>query len=303
MKNKNILLLALLCAVVQGAWAVDGILCTASDKGRVVCTDGTIYDNVAAATADGKTAVAMIFVVDEVNKKGLALALQDEGHMNQLRGIEVCNAKNTSLPVLGATWKLARRDEWDSMLFATIGNNERLLWQFSNVGGTNISGSDHWSSTAGSPGYAWKCGIAKGDWADHGTDAKCMVRACLAFNLLTVYEIGSQSDWNAFCAAVNNGDTFSDKYVKLTDNWISTLQAMAGTDETYSFQGVFDGNGYTMTNNQGTADPISEDYCAPFRHVKNARIENLWVNGALYTDNKYSAGIVAKSYGQLYLTH
>ncbi len=295
-------MLALLCTVVQGMWAVDGILCTPSDKGRVVCTDGTIYDNVAAATADGKTAVAMIFVVDEENKKGLALALQDEGYMNQLRGIEVCNAKNTSLPVLGATWKLASKDEWSSMLFATIGNNERLLWQFSNVGGTNISGSDHWSSTPGSQGYAWKCGIAKGDWADHGTDAQCMVRACLAFNLLTVYEIGSQSDWNAFCAAVNNGDTFSDKYVKLTDNWISTLQAMAGTDETYSFQGVFDGNGYTMTNNQGTADPISEDYCAPFRHVKNARIENLRVNGALYTDNKYSAGIVAKSYGQLYLT-
>lgn len=295
-------MLTLLCTIVQGAWAVDGILCTASDKGRVVCTDGTIYDNVAAATADGKTAVAMIFVVDEVNKKGLALALQDEGHMNQLRGIEVCNAKNTSLPVLGATWKLARRDEWDSMLFATIGNNERLLWQFSNVGGTNISGSDHWSSTPGSPGYAWKCGIAKGDWADHGTDARCMVRACLAFNLLTVYEIGSQSDWNAFCAAVNNGDTFSDKYVKLTDNWISALEATAGTDETNSFQGIFDGNGNTITNNQGTADPISYDYCAPFRHVKNARIKNLRVNGCLYTNGKYAAGIVAKSYGMLYLT-
>ena len=299
MKNKNILLLALLCAVVQGAWAVDGILCTASDKGRVVCTDGTIYDNVAAATADGKTAVAMIFVVDEVNKKGLALALEEEGHMNQLRGIEVCNAKNTSMPVLGATWKLASRDEWDSMLFATIGNNERLLWQFSNVGGTNISGSDHWSSTPGTQGYAWKCGIPNGDWADHGTDAQCMVRACLAFNLLTVYEIGSQSDWNAFCAAVNNGDTFSDKYVKLTDNWISALEATAGTDETNSFQGIFDGNGNTITNNQGTAGPISYDYCAPFRHVKNARIKNLRVNGFLYTNGKYAAGIVAKSYGLL----
>ena len=68
MKQKLLLMLALLCAVVQGAWAVDGILCTASDKGRVICTDGTIYDNVAAATADGKTAVALIFVVDEVNK-------------------------------------------------------------------------------------------------------------------------------------------------------------------------------------------------------------------------------------------
>ena len=294
-------MLALLCAVVQGAWAVDGILCTASDKGRVICTDGTIYDNVAAATADGKTAVAMIFVVDEVNKKGLALALGDEGHMKQPRGIEVCIAKNTSMPVLGATWKLARRDEWDSMLFATIGNNERLLWQFSNVGGTNISGSDHWSSTPGSQGYAWKCGIAKGDWADHGTDAQCMVRACLAFNLLTVYEIGSEDDWYAFCDKVNSGDTFSDKYVKLTAD-IPTMGRSAGTDETKSFQGAFDGNDKILYFTLGPNSRVSEDYCAPFRHVKNATIRNLTVNAIIHTDRKYAAGIVARSYGTLNLT-
>ena len=294
-------MLALLCAVVQGAWAVDGILCTASDKGRVICTDGTIYDNVAAATADGKTAVAMIFVVDEVNKKGLALALEDEGHMKQPRGIEVCIAKNTSMPVLGATWKLARRDEWDSMLFATIGNNERLLWQFSNVGGTNISGSDHWSSTPGSQGYAWKCGIAKGDWADHGTDAQCMVRACLAFNLLTVYEIGSEDDWYAFCDKVNSGDTFSDKYVKLTAD-IPTMGRSAGTDETKSFQGAFDGNDKILYFTLGPNSRVSEDYCAPFRHVKNATIRNLTVNAIIHTDRKYAAGIVARSYGTLNLT-
>ena len=301
MKQKLLFMMLLLGAVVQGAWAINGIYCTASDKGRVVCTDGTIYDNVAAATADGKTAVAMIFVVDEVNKKGLALALQDEGHMNQLRGIEVCNAKNTSMPVLGATWKLARRDEWDSMLFATIGNNERLLWQFSNVGGTNISGSDHWSSTPGSPGYAWKCGIAKGDWADHGTNAQCMVRACLAFNLLTVYEIGSEDDWYAFCDKVNSGDTFSDKYVKLTKD-IPTWGRFAGTDETKSFQGAFDGNDKILYFTLGPNSRVSEDYCAPFRHVKNATIMNLTVNAIIHTDRKYAAGIVARSYGTLNLT-
>ncbi len=301
MKQRLLWMLALLCAVVQGMWAVDGILCTASDKGRVVCTDGTIYDNVAAATADGKTAVAMIFVVDEVNKKGLALALQDEGHMNQLRGIEVCHAKNTSLPVLGATWKLARKDEWSSMLFATIGNNERLLWQFSNVGGTNISGSDHWSSTPGTQGYAWKCGIPNGDWADHGTDAQCMVRACLAFNLLTVYEIGSEEDWYEFCDKVNSGDTFSDKYVKLTKD-IPTWGRSAGTDETKSFQGAFDGNDKILYFTLGSNSRVSEDYCAPFRHVKNATIRNLTVNAIIHTDRKYAAGIVARSYGTLNLT-
>lgn len=49
-KKKILMMLALLLtAVTQGAWADDGIHCSASDKGRVVCTDGSIYDNVSAA--------------------------------------------------------------------------------------------------------------------------------------------------------------------------------------------------------------------------------------------------------------
>ena len=110
MQKKIFLILALLCAIVQGAWAVDGIYCTASDKGRVVCTDGSIYDNVAAATAAGRTAVAKVIRVDETNKKGWALALQDEGVLNKSDAINRCNAKNTSLPVEGGTWKLASQD-------------------------------------------------------------------------------------------------------------------------------------------------------------------------------------------------
>ena len=111
-------LLALLCAFAQGAWAQNGIYCTASDKNRVVCTDGTIYDNVAAATADGKTAAAMIIYIDEVIKKGLALALKDEAINTQDGGITACNNKNTSMPVVGGTWKLASKSEWDSMISA-----------------------------------------------------------------------------------------------------------------------------------------------------------------------------------------
>ena len=56
MKKRFLFILALLCAVAQGAWADDGIYCTASDVGRVVCTDGSIYDNVSAAEADTTTA-------------------------------------------------------------------------------------------------------------------------------------------------------------------------------------------------------------------------------------------------------
>ena len=304
MRTKQLLLtLALLCAVVQGIQAENGIYCTASDKGRVVCTDGTIYDNVAAATADGKTAVAKIIYVDETNKKGLALALQDEGEYNWNDAMKACENRNASLPCVGGTWKLASLKEWDNMINAA-GGYYNLLSSFSGVGGTNLARRFYWSSTKLFPNTnaAYHYIFTSGKWMSEPLRMVLLVRACLEFNLLTVYEIGSQSDWNEFCAAVNNGDTFSDKYVKLTDNWISALEATAGTDETNSFQGIFDGNGNTITNNQGTAGPISYDYCAPFRHVKNAKIKNLRVNGCLYTNGKYAAGIVAKSYGMLDLT-
>ena len=99
MRLKNILcIFALLLTAVTGAWADDGIYCSASDKGRVVCTDGSIYDNVSAAEADGKTAVAMIVYLDTKNNKGLALALADESDwMAWSTAISTCSAKTPTV--------------------------------------------------------------------------------------------------------------------------------------------------------------------------------------------------------------
>ncbi len=222
--KKLFLILALLCAVVQGAWAQNSIYCcTASDKNRVLCTDGTIYDNVAAATADGKTAAAMIIYIDEVNKKGLALALKDEAKNTQDGGITACNNKNTSMPVVGGTWKLASKSEWDSMISAA-GGSPTLHDGFSSVGGTNMDVNVYWSSEKnGSNGLLLQ--YSKGWFGPVSNSGYANIRACLTFNLLTLYEIGSQSDWIVFCTAVNLGstligDTFSDKYVKLTSDII-----------------------------------------------------------------------------------
>ena len=149
------ILALLLMAVTQGARAVDGIYCTASDVGRVVCTDGSIYDNVAAATAAGGTAVAKIIWIDQENKKGLALALQNEsgGAMYQQAAIDKCNEKNTTQPVNGATWKLATQGEWNTMIGAA-GGRDALCDGFSSVGGTNMpnyspNDSRYWSSSEG----------------------------------------------------------------------------------------------------------------------------------------------------------
>ena len=267
MKHR-ILILALLCAVAQGAWAQNGIyFCTASDKNRVVCTDGTIYDNVADATADGKTAAAMIIYIDEVNKKGLALALKDEAK------------------------KLASKSEWDSMINAA-GGSPTLHNVFSSVGGTNMVVDPYWSSEKdGSNGFVLQ--YSRGWFGPVSNSAYANIRACLTFNLLTLYEIGSQSEWNEFCTAVNAGNNFIDKYVKLTSD-ISVTQkcgTVSGTTLTNAFSGTFDGDGHTITaaitdtGNQGTA---------LFCYINGATIKNLKVAGTI-TGGMHAAAIVGTS--------
>ena len=293
MRKLKFLLLALLCAIVQGTWAQNGIYCTASDKNRVVCTDGTIYDNVAAATADGKTAAAMIIYIDEVNKKGLALALKDEARNTQDGGITACNNKNTSMPVVGGTWKLASKSEWDSMISAA-GGSPTLHDGFSSVGGTNMDVSVYWSSERdGSNGLLLQ--YSRG-WSDFVSNSQyANIRACLTFNLLTLYEIGSQSEWNGFCNLVNAGNNFIDKYVKLTSD--ISVSEMAGFSESFSFRGLFDGGGHTLTVSYNTEYAVT----APFRYVNNATIRNLKTTGTITTSAMCAAGIVGDVTGSLNL--
>ena len=110
--------------------------------------------------------------------------------------------------------------------------------------------------------------------------------------------ISSAADWNDFASYVSGGINFSGKYVKLTDD--ISVSDMAGTDDAKSFQGTFDGNGKTLTFTRGTSStPFAEDYCAPFRHVKNAVMKNLHVGGTIYTSAMKAAGFVGESHGAL----
>ena len=137
--RKVLLIMTLLLAMVaQGAWADGTIDCTPSDKNKVLCTDGSIYDNVSAAGAASKTPVAKIIVVDTENHKGLALALSDEGQMNYSNAVTACNNKKTSTPVTNATWAIPSKDEWEQMITAA-GSYTALRDGFSGIGGTNIS--------------------------------------------------------------------------------------------------------------------------------------------------------------------
>ena len=109
------------------------------------------------------------------------------------------------------------------------------------------------------------------------------------------YIINNRDDWNSFVYYVNNGNSYSKKFVKL--NADISVSTMAGS-EGKQFMGTFDGGGHTLTFNQGKAlEHFTEDYCAPFRYVSGATIRNLAVDGNIYTDQKYAAGLVSRSYG------
>ena len=99
---------------------------TTADVGRVVCTDGSIYDSVEEAEANSKTPAGMIAFVDMDYETGLVIALHDEreydeqydyyysSYLNWTNASAAAGAHSPAVP--GATWKLPTIDEWRNML-------------------------------------------------------------------------------------------------------------------------------------------------------------------------------------------
>lgn len=205
--KKLMITLVALLALTTGAWA-DGIVCTASDLGKVLCTDGSIYENVSAATTAGKTAAAMIAYVDETNKNGLALALTDEDAMTWDNSApsnkgktapELCSALNTSKAVTGGTWKLPSQDEWKQMFSANGGNEgsySGLNTAIGNAGGTALLESEEYWSSSEVYDDARLVSLADGNasWGTEGKHYQRCVRACLAFDIAA--SSGPKVAWN-----------------------------------------------------------------------------------------------------------
>jgi len=177
---------ALLLMAATGAWATDGIECSASDIGKVICTDGSIYAKVSDVPT-GKTAAAMIAYIDTENNKGLALALSDEGSMTWSEANSACAGKSA---VAGGTWVLPSKEQWEAMGAKESNSTSAIALRdgFSSVGGTNMQSGAYWSSTENSTnvnkayryyftnGYYWENNVNK--------TVNNYVRACLTFNIL-----------------------------------------------------------------------------------------------------------------------
>ena len=174
-------------------------------------------------------------------------------------------------------------------------------------GGLRPSASDYKDDAGWENGNAWHDGGAGGaagsscvggsygtvtlDWTTQGKGTED-----------DPFIVSSTDDWNEFADYVNNGISLSGKFVKLTAD--INISTMAGASDANSFQGTFDGDGHTLTFTKGTsAEPFAEEYCAPFRHVKNAVIKNLHVDGTIYTNQKKAAGFVSESHDALTITN
>ena len=116
--------------------------------------------------------------------------------------------------------------------------------------------------------------------------------------------IASAEDWETFANTVKQGNTYSGKYVSLTEDITVPMEedtndaVMVGTSE-HPFAGTFtSAEQKTLTFNCGTEEePFDYDYCAPFRYIDGATIEKLNIAGIIYTDDQYAGGLVAQAKG------
>jgi hypothetical protein len=100
--------------------------------------------------------------------------------------------------------------------------------------------------------------------------------------------IASAQDWQTFADSVNNGNGYSDQFIKLTSD-LYDVTTMVG-DTCHPFQGVFLGDGHTINLNL----TATENYIAPFRYLQSARIYSLHTTGIIDANTyTYAAGIAA----------
>lgn len=95
-------------------------LAKAADLGKVMAQNGCIYDNIASVPSS-TTAVGMIAYVGDASNctHGLAIALADEtGTYTFGTAAGVATNKNTSLHVVGGTWRIPSKEDWQNMFLA-----------------------------------------------------------------------------------------------------------------------------------------------------------------------------------------
>ena len=172
---------------------------TASDIGKLIGSDGSIYSTQAAATAANTTAVAMIaYVGNESNcSHGLAIALENVGNGNTWDSAAgLCNAWNESTSpkkVTGGTWRLPTIIDWQYMFIGcgasgSVEDNPTVGYSMSYSGlATKLNAAlpaSLWSTDGGDTNH-WYISFNSDNTATFrkstNSAGKTPVRACLVF--------------------------------------------------------------------------------------------------------------------------
>jgi len=118
---------------------------------------------------------------------------------------------------------------------------------------------------------------------NNGTKNWCVHRGN-AIPVMVNLVINNKTEWDNFSSHAGN---YENKYVQLNAD-ISNITAMtSGT-----FQGIFDGNGHTLTVNLSGGGNV-----APFQNLNGGTIMNLTVAGTVTSTTNFCSGLVAKATG------
>lgn len=160
--------------------------------GQIICSDGKNYA-ANATLPDGVTKVAMITYVGsetghDTYKRGLAIALRDEGEMDWATAKSTCEAKRT---FTNAAWMVPSLPQWFAMCKATgnDGNDYYGSMKYAMIAAAGEESSfkedgyHYWSSSENNSSNAYCFGL-KDDTTNYSIDSKNNikgVRAVLVF--------------------------------------------------------------------------------------------------------------------------
>ena len=171
-------------------------IATSSDIGKVIGSDGNIYNTVDDVWAAGANAIAMIAFagnVDGVCNHGLAISLTDAYAYNatfaEATGDVIISSWESGHAITGGTWRLPTEEDWQYMMWGYYAVNpvaqniSTFNTKLDNVGTALVSEENYWTSTTVDADNA-KVVYYDGTYAGINNSVKnqyCHVRACLAF--------------------------------------------------------------------------------------------------------------------------
>ncbi len=185
--------------------------------------------------------------------------------------------------------------KYNDVLYAGVGDavslNLGITWDDGFEGGGfrvsdgTLSGSDNlYTLTMDDADVLISANIEVTPWEGDGTEA-------------SPYLIRYISQWEVLAEGVAIGTDYSGTYFQLADNL--TVSRMVGIDGQHAFNGIFDGDGHTLTLDYSA----TSDYAVPFRFVDDATIRNLTVAGTITTAKKFAAGIIGQAAGIVNIDH